>query len=161
RLQVFGNVDLTGSALGVAHREVIVGTVLFPLHASTSRLSALGKPLNQRGAQDGTEPAKLPDELAPPSVEWTQSSAQSAVPSADQSRICTLSARERPWPPRRSESTTPPWRPSPPPGAYSTPALSPTVEQLTCPHRGQPCAAFRDSRTVDQSAAEMGISPAT
>jgi len=33
------------------------------MHAFTARFSALGEPLNQRGAQDGTQPAKLLDEL--------------------------------------------------------------------------------------------------
>src|SRR5215472_12607741 len=65
RLQFFGNVDLPGAALGVAHGQIIGWTVFLALHALTARLATLREPLNEGGPQNGTQPAKLLDELAP------------------------------------------------------------------------------------------------
>src|SRR5215472_597885 len=65
RLQFFGNVDLPGAALGVAHGQIIGWTVFLALHALTARLATLREPLNEGGTQNGTQPAKLLDELAP------------------------------------------------------------------------------------------------
>src|SRR5438093_3804010 len=55
RPQVFGHVHLSGFAFRVAHREVVGGAVLLPLHALAARLPTLGVPLEERRPQDGAQ----------------------------------------------------------------------------------------------------------
>jgi hypothetical protein len=92
--------------------------VLFPAHAFTARFSALGKALNQRRAQDGTEPAKLLEEFAPTQRKLLRTSARHVLTFSQVLRKCKEKMFQSMHPP--SEETR-----------RASPTIRPSNQKLT------------------------------